>query len=105
MEKMILIETIAKMRKMMGLNETQKDSEQLIREISLKSSGIQEFVDYLNDNPAAIAYLGFKNMYSLIEYINDNGVNDWDQLRTELEAYKKTQQGHESDPDFDDPIK
>ena len=104
MEKIILIETIAKMRKMMGLNETQKDSEQLIREISLKSSGIQEFVDYLNDNPAAIAYLGFKNMYSLIEYINDNGVNDWDQLRTELEAYKKTQ-GHESDPDFDDPIK
>ena len=75
-----------------------------IDEIALRSAGIQEFVDYLNDNPAAITHLGFKNMYSLIDYIEDHGVNDWDQLRTELEAYKKTQ-GHESDPDFDDPIK
>ena len=43
-------------------------------------------------------------MKSLTDYIQDHGVDDWDQLRTELEAYKKTQ-GHESDPDFDDPIK
>jgi hypothetical protein len=77
-----------------------------IDEIALRSAGIQEFVDYLNDNPAAIAHLGFKNMYSLIDYIEDHGVDDWDQLRTELEAYKNSKtQGHESDPDFDDPIK
>ena len=75
-----------------------------IDEIALRSAGIQEFVDYLNNNKAAIAYLGFENMKSLTDYIQDHGVDDWDQLRTELEAYKKTQ-GHESDPDFDDPIK
>ena len=103
MEKMILTEEIAKMRSMMGLSESKKDYEQHLHEISLKSYGIQEVVDYINNNPAAIAYLGFKSMYSLIEYINDNGVNDWYELKNELEAYKKTQ-GHESDPDFDDPI-
>jgi hypothetical protein len=77
--------------------------DQPVYEIALKSAGIKEFIDYVNDNPAALVYLGFNSIHRLIEYINDNGIRDWDQLRDELEAYKATK-GHESDPDFDDPI-
>jgi hypothetical protein len=77
--------------------------EQPIYEIALRSAGIQEFIDYINDNPAAMAYLGFNSIHRLIEYIHDGGIRDWDQLRDELEAYKATK-STETDADFDDPI-
>jgi hypothetical protein len=77
--------------------------EQSVNEIALSSVGIKEFIDYINDNPAALKFLGFKSMHRLIEYIHDNDINDWYLLRKELDDFRKT---HDTDydPDFDDHI-
>ena len=84
---------------MMGLNEV----DQPMDEVNLRSTGIQEFVDYVNDNPAAMSYLGFSSIQRMVSYIQDADLREWDEIRAELAAYKRIH-GDEKDPDFDDPI-
>ena len=99
MKKPILTEEIIKIRSMMGLNEV----DQPMDEVNLRSTGIQEFVDYVNDNPAAMSYLGFSSIQRMVSYIQDADLREWDEIRAELAAYKRIH-GDEKDPDFDDPI-
>jgi hypothetical protein len=63
-------------------------------EINLKSTGIKEFFDYINENPDAIMHLGFSSIQKLVRYVEDADIRDWDELRKELEDYKKLH-GHE----------
>jgi len=94
-----LTEEVLKLQNLMGLNETQEDKsvvkeEVPMDEISLKSVGIEEFFDYINENPDAILHLGFSSLQKLVRYVEDSDIRDWDELRKELEDYKKIH-GHE----------
>tara|TARA_R110000868_G_scaffold394462_3_gene665822 strand:- start:177 stop:1226 length:1050 start_codon:yes stop_codon:yes gene_type:complete len=53
-------------------------------EMSLKNPGMSEFISYLKDNPEAILKLGFRKLQDVIDYLESAGLEDWDELRSEL---------------------
>ena len=61
-----------------------------IRELSLQSDiGIKEFIDFVKEHPDAVDYLNFSSLKDLVDYIEDAKYSEWDELRSELEVYKK----------------
>ena len=57
-------------------------------EVGLQSSGVEAFLDTLRENPEYIDKLGFNSLSDVKEYIRDNGLSDWHELRTELSDIK-----------------
>lgn len=53
-------------------------------EMSTKNPGMSEFIAYIKDNPDAIQKLGFRRLQDVIEYLESAGLEDWDELRSEL---------------------
>lgn len=62
---------------------------QSVNELSLQSTGIPEFMEYVKQHPDAVDYLNFTSLSDLEEYLQDSKFEDWDELRKELEQYKK----------------
>jgi len=61
-----------------------------LRELSLQSDiGIKEFIDFVKEHPDAIEYLKFPNLKDLVNYIEEANYQEWDELKNELEVYKK----------------
>lgn len=59
-----------------------------VDEMSLTSSGILEFLEFAKNNPEFLnQILGFDNLHSLKQYINDASPEDWNELRHELKMY------------------
>lgn len=56
-----------------------------IDEIGLKSNGIESFLEKLKTNPKLIDMLGFDTISDVQKYIQENGLDDWQQLRNELD--------------------
>lgn len=63
-----------------------------VKEMSLKSDGVTEFLQYVKDNPAALEHLKFSTHEDLVDFLQDASYEDWSELRAELEHYKKSQQ-------------
>jgi len=58
-------------------------------ELTRDSSGVPEFIKYVEQDPKALEYLGFSSIKSLIDYIRDDDGKEFDNLRKELEQYKE----------------
>ena len=54
-------------------------------EVGLHSSGVEAFLDTLRENPEYIDKLGFNSLSDVKEYIRNNYINDWEELRSELD--------------------
>jgi hypothetical protein len=68
-----------------------------IEEMSLTSVDIPEFLDFVKNNPEALEYLKFPSFNSLVDYMEEANPKEWQELRQELEAFKKHQSVDETD--------
>ena len=69
-----------------------KRANESLREMSLMSTGIEEFLDYVENDAAALEHLKFASYRDLVEFLQDATYREWDELRSELEQYKQSQQ-------------
>ena len=69
-------------------HQVRADHEENIQEMSLTSSGIPEFLQFVQENPEAIEYLQFPSYEDLEDFIHTAGPQDWYQLQQELEEFK-----------------
>lgn len=53
-------------------------------EIGLHSSGVESFLEKIKENPEYIDKLGFNSLSDIKKYIHNNGITDWEELRSEL---------------------
>ena len=61
--------------------------EEMINEVSLSSTGVKNFLRALYRNTNIIKKLGFSNFKGVIDYIQSNGIRDWDDLRDEATGF------------------
>lgn len=61
----------------------------IIKEIGLGTTGGREFIQQITSDPQYLQDLGFSTLKELIRYIQDNGVEAWNELRREFSNIKK----------------
>lgn len=61
--------------------------ESLLTELSPQSSGVEELISLLSKRPELLKYLGFKSLDSLKYYIEGANIDDFDELRGDIERY------------------
>ncbi len=71
----------------MQLNEEIKKIQKLITELSTNSSGVVEFLEFVESYPEVLNHLKFKSLQSLKEYILDSNIDEFDELRKEAEHF------------------
>lgn len=59
----------------------------LITELSPKSSGVSEVLDFLSKKPELIKKLGFRDLNSVKYYIDGASIEDFDELRDDIETF------------------
>lgn len=59
--------------------------QRLITELSPKSNGVKEVLDFLNNRPEIIKKLGFKSLKSVEYFIEGAGIEDFDELRDDID--------------------
>lgn len=72
----------------MNLNEQISRINGLIFELAPYSSGVQEFIDKVKQTPELLIHLRFNDLSDLEEYIENNGYNEFSELRNELEYFQ-----------------
>ena len=78
-------------------HQVRADHEESIQEMSLQSVDIPEFLAFVKDNPGALEHLKFASYSALIDYIENADVEDWYELKQELEDYKQQHSIDETD--------
>ena len=53
-------------------------------EIGLSSVGVEEIIDILEENPELIEKLGFNTISGVKKYIQNHGLEEWEELRGEI---------------------
>jgi hypothetical protein len=61
----------------------------ILKELSPKSVGVQEFIDEVEETRGLLKFLGFKSIKSLRDYIQDGDYDDFDELKKELKKFKE----------------
>lgn len=59
--------------------------QKLITELSPKSSGVKDVLDFLNDKPEILKKLGFRDLDSLQYFIDGASIEDFDELRDDID--------------------
>jgi hypothetical protein len=59
--------------------------ESKLDEVGLHSSGVEAFLEKIKENPEYIKKLGFNSLSDIKKYIHNNYINDWEELRNELD--------------------
>lgn len=78
-------------------HQVRADHEESLQELSLTSTGVPEFLQFVHNNPEAIDDLGFSSFEDLQEYIQDASAQEWYELQNELEDFKKSKPVDETD--------
>ena len=60
---------------------------QLIMELSPKSAGVQEFIQFVKDTPGLLKHLQFKTHKSLEEYLLDATYKEFNELKKEAKSF------------------
>ena len=71
----------------MNLNEQVNRIKSIIYELSPQSSGVPELIDVVKDKPELLKHMGFKNMESFIQFIDDSGYEEFSTLRDEVKFF------------------
>lgn len=66
------------------INEIQS---KIIKELSSRSSGVEEFIDLVENTDGLLRYLGFTSLKSLKDFIRDGDNNDLDELKKESQDF------------------
>lgn len=72
----------------MRINEIHK-IRKIIYELSPQSSGVEEFLAQVKENPELIKYLNFPSYNDLKEFITDSGYEEFQQLKKEADRFTK----------------
>lgn len=78
----------------MQLNEEIKKIQKLISELSTNSSGVVEFIDFVEGYPEILNHLKFSTMQDLKDYISDASVVEFDELRDEVNHFVKRRKNY-----------
>ena len=81
----------------MQLNEQVKKIQKLISELSTNSSGVMEFIEYVEGYPEILNHLKFRSIKDLKDYILDANVREFDELRKEAEQFVKRREKYLKD--------
>ena len=60
-----------------------------LNELSSKSNGVEEFIEMVKSTKGLLKHLGFKNMKALEDFITDNGIKDFYELKKDAADFKK----------------
>lgn len=77
--------------KPMKLETEFKFGKKNLNEMSPHSTGIQEFIQSVKEVPGLLQHLGFPKLKSLEEYLEEANVNDFYELKKEVEEFFKKQ--------------
>jgi len=61
----------------------------LLKELSPKSSGVNEFVEKVKETEGLLKFLGFGSIRALKEYISDGDYDDFEELKKEAITFEK----------------
>lgn len=78
----------------MELKEQIKKIQKLISELSTNSSGVVEFIDFVEGYPEILNHLKFSKMQDLKDYISDASVIEFDELRNEVNHFVKRRKNY-----------
>jgi hypothetical protein len=62
--------------------------QKLVMELSPKSNGVKEFIEYVKETPGLLKHLNFRTYKSLEEYILDGSYEDFDELKKDAKEFK-----------------
>ena len=71
----------------MQLNEEIKKIQKLISELSTNSSGVMEFIEFVESYPEILTHLKFRTIQDMKDYIMDASIKEFDELRKEAEHF------------------
>jgi len=71
----------------MKLNEQVNRIKSIIYELSPQSSGVPELIDVVKDKPELLKYMGFRDMESFIQFIDDSSYEEFSTLRNEVKFF------------------
>jgi hypothetical protein len=72
------------------INETQyKELKKKLNELAPESSGVQDFLKLVKYTPGLLNHLGFSSHKDLKEFVIDNYIKDFDELRGEADEFLK----------------
>jgi hypothetical protein len=61
----------------------------LLKELSPKSSGVNEFIVKVKETEGLLKFLGFKNIKSLRDYIIDGDYDDFEELKKDANSFEQ----------------
>lgn len=70
--------------------ENGKDKCVPINEMSLSSPDVKQILHFLSENPEIVRALGFPSYEDAQEYILDANVDEWDEIRAEIQAIQSS---------------
>lgn len=66
------------------INEIQN---KIIKELSSRSSGVEEFIELVESSDGLLRYLGFTSLKSLKDFIRDGDQDDFYELKKESQEF------------------
>jgi hypothetical protein len=71
----------------MKLNEQVNRIKSIIYELSPQSSGVPELIDMVKDKPELLKHMGFRDMESFIQFVDDSSYEEFSTLRNEVKFF------------------
>jgi len=71
----------------MKLNEQVNRIKNLIFELSPHSSGVQELIDVVKDKPELLKHMGFRDLESFLQFVDESSYEEFSTLRDEVKFF------------------
>jgi len=71
----------------MNLNEQVNRIKNLIFELSPHSSGVQELIDVVKDKPELLKHMGFRDLESFLQFVEESNYEEFSTLRDEVKFF------------------
>jgi hypothetical protein len=71
----------------MNLNEQVNRIKNLIFELSPHSSGVQELIDVVKDKPELLKHMGFRDLESFLQFVEESSYEEFSTLRDEVKFF------------------
>jgi hypothetical protein len=71
----------------MKLNEQVNRIKNLIFELSPHSSGVQELIDVVKDKPELLKHMGFRDLESFLQFVDESNYEEFSTLRDEVKFF------------------
>ena len=65
------------------------ESKKEVKELKISSEIVSEFIEKVKNTPGLLQHLKFDKLKNLIDYIEESGIKEFDELRDEAKEFKK----------------